>query len=89
MEAMTTVPCPGGDAKPGTIANVWQVGRPSCKPGCGSAAAVVVTCCCWRLTETTCLLSCCPLLAVLLLLQSGYKIHDRILRAAKVIVYQE
>lgn len=44
MEAMTTVPCPGGDAKPGTIANVWQ---------------------------------------------SGYKIHDRILRAAKVIVYQE
>lgn len=26
MEAMTTVPCPGGDAKPGTIANIWQVG---------------------------------------------------------------
>lgn len=25
MEAMTTVPCPGGDAQPGTIANIWQV----------------------------------------------------------------
>jgi molecular chaperone GrpE (heat shock protein) len=25
----------------------------------------------------------------LAVLQSGYKIHDRILRAAKVIVYQE
>lgn len=25
MEAMTTVPCPGGDAKPGSIANIWQV----------------------------------------------------------------
>lgn len=25
MEAMSTMPCPGGDAKPGTIANVWQV----------------------------------------------------------------
>lgn len=44
MEAMSTMPCPGGDAKPGTIANVWQ---------------------------------------------SGYKIHDRVLRAAKVIVFQE
>lgn len=25
MEAMSTMPCPGGDAKPGAIANVWQV----------------------------------------------------------------
>jgi hypothetical protein len=25
MEAMTTTPCPGGDAKPGSIANIWQV----------------------------------------------------------------
>lgn len=25
MEAMSTMPCPGGEAKPGAIANVWQV----------------------------------------------------------------
>lgn len=30
-----------------------------------------------------------PLPALVVNTQSGYKIHDRILRAAKVIVYQE
>lgn len=25
MEAMSTMPCPGGDAQPGSVANVWQV----------------------------------------------------------------
>lgn len=28
MEAMTTVPCSGDEAKPGTIANIWQVRGP-------------------------------------------------------------
>lgn len=26
QEAMSTMPCPGGDKKPGAVATVWQVG---------------------------------------------------------------
>lgn len=34
MEAMSVMPCPGGDAKPGSIANVWQVSVFLCETGC-------------------------------------------------------
>ena len=34
MEAMTTVPCSGDEAKPGTIANVWQVCGPVDRGAC-------------------------------------------------------
>jgi hypothetical protein len=136
MEAMTTTPCPGGDAKPGSIANIWQVrctaswwcafllqeirqagfwnlvGQCSRLPlvqnclvaslfECSHIAAFQ------RLSAIECssdsrswLLSAGArhmfildrrilLAASFLVLQSGYKIHDRVLRAAKVIVYQE
>lgn len=39
MEAMSVMPCPGEDAKPGSIANVWQVSRVWCD-------WTICVCCC-------------------------------------------